>query len=90
WMALEAITGRPSLVVYKFVPVTKPTLAEWYRRVLWRDAVFGGACARLADYPVSFLVTLSVESRERMSRCGDVAFQSGPVAIVDVRQRTGQ
>ncbi|MEO1317179.1 MAG: DUF6798 domain-containing protein [Pseudomonadota bacterium] len=90
WMALEAITGRPSLVVYKFVPVTKPTLAEWYRRVLWRDAVFGGACARLADYPVSFLVTLSVESRERMSRCGDVTFQSGPVAIVDVRQRTGQ
>lgn len=84
WNAFEQVIRRPTLVNFKFVPTLKSDLARWYRLIRWREAVFDGNCARIAEQPVDYLVTVTREARTVLARCGTLLRQFGAYGVVDV------
>ena len=84
WLAFERLTGRPTLVSYKFVPTHKADIARWYRLLRWRKAVFAGDCARVPEYAVDYLVTLNLATLTRVAACGDIAWTNASYGVVRV------
>jgi len=84
WMALERLTGRPTLVVFKFVPTHKADIARWYSLLRWREAVFAGDCARLSEHPADFLLTFETATRQRLADCGSSIWTDGEYGLLRI------
>jgi hypothetical protein len=84
WLAFERLTGRPTLVSFKFVPTHKADIARWYRLLRWRKAVFDGDCGRVSEYPADYLVTLNPATLTRVAACGELAWTNAAYAVVRV------
>ncbi|MEQ9640869.1 MAG: hypothetical protein RIM84_12675 [Alphaproteobacteria bacterium] len=87
WIAFERLIGRPTLVSFKFVPTSKADLARWYRLVLWRRDVFAAGCARLAEEPADYLVTVLPATLKTASDCGTVVWSRGDYGVVSIADR---
>ncbi|MEO1189156.1 MAG: DUF6798 domain-containing protein, partial [Pseudomonadota bacterium] len=75
WVGMERLLERPTLVNFKFVPTAKADLARWYALILWRQALFDGACDRITEYQVDYLITRTADSPTRLSACARVVWQ---------------
>lgn len=81
FVAFERLTGRPTLVSYRFPPTYAPDIVRWYRRVQWRSALFDGDCELLADYPVSLLVFRSAGAPQALADCVSIEERIGPFSL---------
>lgn len=84
WTAFERLSGRPSLVAFKFVPTFRDDIVRWYRLIRWREALFAGDCARRADYPVRYLLSFSREVAERLGPCTAPVWEQGTYTLLRV------
>lgn len=84
WVAFERLTGRPTLVNLKFIPVYRDDLVRWYRLILWRRAVFEGECAKLAEQPAAYLLTRRNRTLAKVAPCGTVVWKAGGYGLVRV------
>jgi hypothetical protein len=89
WIAFERRIDRPTLVHFKFVPTAPQDLARWYRLVRWREAVFVGACGRLEEQPIDYLVVVQHSTLERMARCGRVVWHRDGYGVIAVGKMPG-
>ena len=87
WMAFERFIRRPTLVSYKSVPTLKHEILRWYALVQWRLAVFQGACDRLEEYPVKYLVTVNPATLNVIKGCGTIVWTSDSRGVVKVHRR---
>jgi hypothetical protein len=81
-VALERLLGRPTLVNFKFVPTYPPDLVRWYRLITWRRAVFAGACERLDERPVDYLLYL--DGDDAPLPCGTAIWSEGRYTLATV------
>jgi hypothetical protein len=87
WIAFERLIRRPTLVSYKSIPTLKHEMLRWYALVQWRVAVFHGACGRLEEYPVKYLVTVSPATLNVIKGCGTIVWTSDSRGVVKVHRR---
>jgi hypothetical protein len=87
WIAFERLIRRPTLVSYKFNPTLPHESLRWYALVQWRLAVFQGACDRLEEYPVKYLVTVTPSTLNVIKGCGTIVWTSDGRGVVKVRPR---
>jgi hypothetical protein len=87
WIAFERRTDRSTLVSSKFVPTLPQDLARWYQLIRWREAVFAGACGRLKEQPVDYLVVVQSSTLEKVAGCGNLVWHRDGYAIVAVGER---
>ncbi|MEM7526164.1 MAG: DUF6798 domain-containing protein [Pseudomonadota bacterium] len=87
WAAFEQISGRLTLVNFKYSPANVGELPEWYRRRLWRRDVFAGNCHLLGAYPVTHLLTFKGRTLERVAACGKVVYQRAGLGVVRLPDR---
>ncbi len=84
WTAFERLSGRPSLVAFKFVPTFRDDIVRWYRMIRWREALFAGDCARRADYPVRYLLAFRRDTAKRLAPCATPVWEQGSYALLRV------
>ncbi|MEL7033596.1 MAG: hypothetical protein AAGL97_09640 [Pseudomonadota bacterium] len=84
WVGMERLLERPTLVNFKFVPTAKADLARWYALILWRQALFEGACDRITEYRVDYLITRTAGSPDVLSDCTRIIWQSDENMVLAV------
>lgn len=87
WMAFERLIRRPTLVSYKCLPTLKHGILRWYTLIQWRLAIFQGACDRLEEYPVTYLVTVNPSTLNVVKGCGTIVWTSDNRGVVKVQPR---
>jgi hypothetical protein len=77
FLDLERRTGHPALVMWKFMPTDDPEIVEWYRRILFRKAIFADGCASRADpYHVDLLLAAPEHAALLAQSCGRVVYRN--------------
>lgn len=74
-VAVERLTERPTVVNFKFVPTYPPDIAEWYRLIRWREALFAGDCSQLEMHPADYLIIRQHESIAGLAECTEVVME---------------
>jgi len=69
-MNVEQLTGRPSLVNWKFVPTTSEALSRWYQLNLLKQSAFAGHCEAARQLPVNLVLTHTAAAGEAWRACG--------------------
>lgn len=86
WIAFERRVDRPTLVHFKFVPTAPHDLARWYRLIRWREAVFDGACGRVREQPVDYLVIVEPSTLEKLAQCGRIVWHRDSYSVIAVSE----
>jgi hypothetical protein len=82
FLDFEQRVSRRALVLYKFIPTTHDGIREWYRRVMFRDAVLGGQCSADLEYRVDYFLVPVLQVGELAGRCGEVVFSTERYAVI--------
>lgn len=69
-MDFELLTGRPTLVNWKFVPTTGDAVERWYRLNLLKRAAFAGDCDAARQLPVEMVITYTDTAAKAWRACG--------------------
>lgn len=83
-LAMERMTGRPTIVDYKFVPTGQADLVRWYRLLKWRDLVFSTSCEAISAYPVAYLVTRGTYDGD-FDSCADPIWKNEQFTVLEVK-----
>lgn len=79
---LERLTRASFYVNYKFVPTSPADVAEWYRRLQQRRAIFEGDCARLAAIEPTFLIMRSGTNATPLEKCTEIVYRNDSYLIL--------
>jgi hypothetical protein len=78
----ERVTGRPTLVMWKFDPTNDPDILEWQRRIEFRNSVFQKGCPRDPEYRFDFLLTSHERAAALSMSCGSVVLATEHVRLL--------
>jgi len=85
----ERRTGRASLFVHRFTPGGQADIQAWYRRHLYREALFSKGCAMAGrpPAPVDYAIVESADGRSPVLACGRTVYQHHGVRVVEIGGR---
>jgi hypothetical protein len=87
WLDFERRTERPTLVMWKFAPTNDADLITWYRRILFRRAVFEQGCGTDTDAAGIGLLLTTVAHADRINaHSGPEAFRMGDWVLLRCRK----
>lgn len=79
---LERLTPAAYYVNFKFVPTAPADMAEWYRRLKDRRAIFDGDCALFSTLPPNLLVIRHTSVNEALNGCTEVVYSNDVYLIL--------
>ncbi|KMW59731.1 putative transmembrane protein [Candidatus Rhodobacter oscarellae] len=86
-LGFERLSGRATLVNYKFVPTSPEDLLRWYRLVNWSKDVATDGCTALLEQPVDYVVLRAgSEMRDPLQDCAAPAWQNDAFEVLEVRR----
>ena len=81
----ERRTQRATLVNWKFENTADRDITEWYKRVLFRAALFDRGCQTPPRWPVNVLLVASGRAQALSQSCGPLLYSDSKVALLRVR-----
>ena len=78
---LERLTPAGFYVNFKFVPTAPADMAEWYRRLRTRQAIFQGDCTTLDASTITYVIRRGV-GRGPLEHCTRTTFQNDTFSIL--------
>ena len=79
---LERLTPAAYYVNYKFVPTAPADMAEWYRRLKKRRAIFEGDCAQLAAVAPTLLIMRRATGATPLKSCTETVYRNDVYMIL--------
>lgn len=79
---LERLTHAAFYVNYKFVPSARADVAEWYRRLQTRRAIFAGDCKLLDRLGPDFLIMNAASGDYPLQPCTETVYRNDGYMIV--------
>lgn len=83
-LSIERLSGRGSIVNFKFVPTAKSDLVRWYRLLEARTLFFAGDCSQVDQLRPDYVFVFEQETFERIRSCGEVVGQVSAFAIIRI------
>ena len=82
----ERRSGRASFFVHRFTPGGQADLQSWYRRHLYREALFSKGCAAAGrpPAPVDYAIVEAAGARSLLLACGTTVYEHDGVSVIQL------
>ena len=82
--ALHRLLPRPTLVSFKFVPLSNQAILHWYSLIEFQRQLFAEGCRKHLPYPIKLLIVYDNEALQNVKSCGPVIWRGAAGILVRV------